>query len=519
MTASTASSRGAFGHRAGMLILGAMLACLGVFAFSGPAKAAPVSMNLTNGQLNLGFAFKGAEVLPAPPAVQLDDPPAPATPLPDLWKAGATASMPDGTGTAPNGPTSFKPAGCITPVTFGLYAATVVSGTGPPAPGSFVMDPRPSGDPFGGLWVNPLANAGPDSDPAGGRELKTGAIVPAGETIGAITGPYPATDVKWVPYSVGGLPPAPPTAPGTKLVPNPDYSVACAEGNPASATVDADVDAAGNVKIPADGFRFPIMVVPNPLDNSPVPITLAATGDITGTSDPATGALSLTGPIEARVLVGLASNPLGEYCAVPLEGLTLSTTSNADFPGVPYTSGIGGQGALTGTYNITQNSTSVGGADCGTVDQVSKGAGSIWLSSGIAEPPVCPENTTGIPPDCEPIPCPAGYSGNEPDCVKLKAKFGKVKVKGPKKTKKGKKVTFKVRVKNAGNVTANKIKVKVSGKGASGKGKTGKIKAGKSKTIKVKVKLKKAGKVKLKFKVTAKKTKAKTVKKTIRVRK
>jgi hypothetical protein len=513
-----------------MLILGAMLACLGVFAFSGPAKAAPTHfMELTNGQINLGFAFKGAEILPAPPTVQLDDPPAPTTPLPDLWYASETASMPDGTGTAPNGPTSFKPAGCITKVTYGVYAAMNMDPGASPAfyPNGFVQDPRPSGAASGGLLVNPLANAGPDSDPAGGRTLKQGAIVPAGETFPSlvnpalpdIVGPYPAADIKWIPYSVAGLPPNPPTAPGTKLVPNPDYSVDCAEGNPASGTVDADVDAAGNVKIPANGFRFPIMVVPNPLDNSPVPITLAATGEITGTSNPATGDLSLTGPIEARVLVGLASNPLGEYCAVPLEGLTLSTTSNADFPGVPFTSGIDGQGALTGTYNITQNSTSVGGANCGTVDQVSKGAGSIWLSSGIAEPPVCPENTTGIPPNCEPIPCPAGYSGNEPDCVQLKAKFGKVKVNGPKKAKKGKKVTFKVKVKNAGTVTANKVKVKVSGKGASGTGKTGKIKAGKSKTIKVKVKLKKAGKIKLKFKVTAKKTKAKTVKKTIKVKK
>jgi hypothetical protein len=198
--------------------------------------------------------------------------------------------------------------------------------------------------------------------------------------------------------------------------------------------------------------------VPNPLDNSPVPITLAATGEITGTFDSTTGDLSLSGPIEARVLVGLASNPLGEYCAVPLEGLTLSTAGNADFAGVPYASGIGGQGALTGTFNITKDSTSVGGADCGTVDQVSKGAGSIWLSNGIAEPPACPEYTTGVPPNCEPIPCPEGFTGNEPDCEQS-GMIGNLKLNAPKKVKSGKKFKVKVKVSNTGNKRLTNVRI------------------------------------------------------------
>ncbi len=180
------------------------------------------------------------------------------------------------------------------------------------------------------------------------------------------------------------------------------------------------------------------MVVPNPLDNSPVPVTIAATGPLTGSYNAGTGALDLNGPIEARVLVGLASNPLGEYCAVPLEGLSLSTTSNADFPGVPFDMGFAGPGALTGTYNVTQDSTSVGGADCGTVDQVSKGAGSIWVSNRHPGAADLPRVHEGIPPNCVPIPCPAGFKGNEPDCVKLKAKIGKVTVKGPKRLRRGK---------------------------------------------------------------------------------
>ncbi len=108
MTASTASTRGAFGRKAKMLILGAMVACLGVFAFAGPAKAAPASMDLTNGQLNLGFAFKGAEILPAPAAIPGDPP----TPLPDLWDARDTVDTVN--------PASALPAGCLTPALLNL---------------------------------------------------------------------------------------------------------------------------------------------------------------------------------------------------------------------------------------------------------------------------------------------------------------------------------------------------------------------------------------------------------------
>ncbi len=218
MTASTASTRKGLGRKATMLLLGAMIACLGVFAFStSQAKAAPFSMDLDNGQLNLGFAFKGAEILPAPDNIG-------GTPLPDLWDA---------------------------------RNQTV------PAQGACLVN---------------------------------------------IGGPGPGGSC--------GL-------------------------NPAIATFTGD-ETAGAITIAQNEFQFPIMVVPNPLDGSPVPVTIASTGPVTGTCDFGTGDLSLTGPIEAQVLVGLASNPLGEYCAVPLVGLTLSTTSNADFAGVPFASGIDG---------------------------------------------------------------------------------------------------------------------------------------------------------------------------------
>ncbi len=60
MTASTATARKGLGRRATMLLLGAMIACLGVFAFStSQAKAAPFSMDLDNGTAESRLRLQG----------------------------------------------------------------------------------------------------------------------------------------------------------------------------------------------------------------------------------------------------------------------------------------------------------------------------------------------------------------------------------------------------------------------------------------------------------------------------
>ena len=99
------------------------------------------------------------------------------------------------------------------------------------------------------------------------------------------------------------------------------------------------------------------------------------------------------------------------------------------------------------------------------------------------------------------------------------AKIKKVSVSGPAKVKKGKKAIYKVKVTNSGTATANSVKLRVSGRGVSGKSTVGKVAAGKSKVVKVRLKPKKPGKVKLTFKVTSSNAGGKTVKKTIKVRK
>lgn len=101
----------------------------------------------------------------------------------------------------------------------------------------------------------------------------------------------------------------------------------------------------------------------------------------------------------------------------------------------------------------------------------------------------------------------------------LKAKISKVSVSGPAKMKKGKKSVYKVKIINSGDASATGVKLKVSGKGVSAKSSAGTVAAGKSKVVKVKLKPKKPGKVKLTFKVTSANAGGKSVKKTIKVRK
>lgn len=98
------------------------------------------------------------------------------------------------------------------------------------------------------------------------------------------------------------------------------------------------------------------------------------------------------------------------------------------------------------------------------------------------------------------------------------ARISKVTVSGPKKGKKGKKATFKVKITNSGRDNANGVKLKVSGRGLRFKTYVGKIAGGKTRTVKVKVRMKKKGKVKASFKVTSRNAGAKTVKKTLRVK-
>ena len=108
-----------------------------------------------------------------------------------------------------------------------------------------------------------------------------------------------------------------------------------------------------------------------------------------------------------------------------------------------------------------------------------------------------------------------------------KPKLANLKIKPKsKKVRRGKKVTFKVKVKNTGNATAKKLKVCAKGPKKLVKvpkcRKPGKLAAGKSKTVKFKVKVKKRAKKGKKAKITftayAKGAKKKSGKATVKIR-
>jgi hypothetical protein len=100
-----------------------------------------------------------------------------------------------------------------------------------------------------------------------------------------------------------------------------------------------------------------------------------------------------------------------------------------------------------------------------------------------------------------------------------KAKFGKVKVKGPKKVKANRKAKFRVTVKNNGTATARKVKLTAKG-AAKGKAKGKNIAPGKKRTftLKAKVKGKKGRKATVKVKVNAKGTKARVGKTRVKLK-
>ncbi len=102
--------------------------------------------------------------------------------------------------------------------------------------------------------------------------------------------------------------------------------------------------------------------------------------------------------------------------------------------------------------------------------------------------------------------------------AQYKAQISKVAVSGPKKVKKGKKATYKIRVSNSGREAAKNVRVKIAGRGIRSNKFVGSIAAGSTRTVKVKLRPKKKGKIKTTFKVTSGNAGNKTVKKTIRVK-
>jgi hypothetical protein len=140
-------------------------------------------------------------------------------------------------------------------------------------------------------------------------------------------------------------------------------------------------------------------------------------GEITGSFDQATGALSLTG--EAGGTLTATDNPTyeGEQCTVLAEPspITLTTlgSSGGTNPrtGAPFTTGLTGPGAIAGEWeNMSATPIEAGKPDnvsfCNNVEHQIEGAGGIWLEQkGSESPPVQPPTGTDPPGNPPPAPC------------------------------------------------------------------------------------------------------------------
>ena len=99
-----------------------------------------------------------------------------------------------------------------------------------------------------------------------------------------------------------------------------------------------------------------------------------------------------------------------------------------------------------------------------------------------------------------------------------KARIKKAKVSGPRKVEMGKASTYRMKIRNSGNAKAEGVRLRVSGKGVRFKTSVGKISPGKVRKVRVRLKPKKRGTVRLTFRVTSKNAGGKTVKKKITVK-
>ena len=99
-----------------------------------------------------------------------------------------------------------------------------------------------------------------------------------------------------------------------------------------------------------------------------------------------------------------------------------------------------------------------------------------------------------------------------------KAKLAKPRVNGPKRVKLRKTTVYKVRVRNTGQVTANQVRLRISGRGVKVNVPVGRVGAGKSRTVRVRTRFVRKGKVRASFRLTSKNAGSKTVRRTIRVK-
>ena len=226
-----------------------------------------------------------------------------------------------------------------------------------------------------------------------------------------------------------------------------------------SGTIDVAVD--GSVaSVAEEDFNMPIVWIPDPTaGGAPIPMKFGPEGDLNGTWNSATGALSLTGTLQVDVIWGFnVDGP--QICRFLAPDVTWTTSPNAISPGVPFNSpqGLEGDGAISAFWPSLPSGTAINGdSNCNKPNAVVRDPGAVWLSSGISEVPPAPtcqaEGKDGLWPDCTDIEWPEPEP--EPVVDITQVAVGKATVAA------GKKVKVKVKVTNAGDLAASGLIVKL----------------------------------------------------------
>lgn len=100
-----------------------------------------------------------------------------------------------------------------------------------------------------------------------------------------------------------------------------------------------------------------------------------------------------------------------------------------------------------------------------------------------------------------------------------RARIGRVDASGPVRMKKGRRASFTVRIANRGNAKATGIRVRATGRGIASAARGGTIAAGKTRRLKIWIRPKQTGRIRLTFKVTSSNAGGRTVKRTVLVTK
>jgi len=229
----------------------------------------------------------------------------------------------------------------------------------------------------------------------------------------------------------------------------------------------------GKITIPAaanTGLQFPYMNMLHPLTpDLRIPITMRLNEPgLTGTWKEETGAMTLKGKLDMLVITGTGATfpvpdalvdvgvpPLGllARCRINDVPVNFTTATKRPTTAQPFTGGFGTKGALTTNWDGLPKAASENGGDCGDLNNLLNIDGGLWLSNGIVDPipqerPQQPKPTCAT--DLTLCPQPAF---SDIASIRLTPRRKAVRA--------GRAVTMRIKVRNAGDKAAKRVRVRL----------------------------------------------------------